>query len=262
MKKMLFNYFKRYTMRAILFLFMFTSYTLLNAQCNPSPLYADSAWGIWPNPTTNFSPGDVGVAYSQTIDFKIPSDAGLIDPQYSGQTIDSIILNDVTNLPSGLSYSCNNSSCSWFANGAGCAEISGIPASVGSYQISLDVTAWTTVFGLIPFPVDYPFDGYIINIGSVGINSYGLHNNTFKLENAVPNPSNNSTRVQFICGKEKQVQFNLKNILGESIIFSSLRYSKGVNEIFVNTSELKNGIYLYSISDGVSNQTKRLVVNH
>lgn len=249
-------------MRAILTLLLITSYTVFNAQCNPSPLYADSAWGIWPNPTDNFSPGEVGVAYSQTIDFKIPSDAGLIDPQYSGNTIDSIILNNVTNLPSGLSYSCNNSSCTWFANGAGCAEISGIPSSVGSYQISLDVTAWTTVFGLIPLPVDYPFDGYIINIGSVGINSYIISENTLKLENAIPNPSNENTRIQFVSGNAKSIQFSLKNILGESVKFSTIFSKRGINEILVNTSSLKNGIYLYSISDGVSIQTKRLVVNH
>ena len=115
--------------------------------------------GEYTDEQTNLMPGDVGVSYNQIVNFKVPYDAGEIDPAYAGQYIDSIILNNV-GLPPGLVYSCNN--LYMYADSAGCASIDGTPTTNGSYQINLDVTGGLRYF-LIHF-VDYPYDGYIINI--------------------------------------------------------------------------------------------------
>ena len=247
--------------RILLLSITFFSLQLINAQCSPDPLYSDSAWGIWPDPVTNFIGGDIGINYSQSVDFKVPFDAGLIDPAYTGQYIDSIVLNNVTNLPPGLIFSCNNSSCTWHADSAGCALINGTPTTNGAYQISLDVTAWTTVFTLA-FPVDYPYDGYIINIGPVGISTLTMTNKTLSLEQAIPNPANQNTRIQFISGSEDRIEYNMINLLGEVVDYSIINSKRGVNDILVNTTNLENGVYLYSISNGLMKQTKRLIVNH
>ena len=61
-------------------LFTFNS----NAQCTPDPLYADSIYGAWPDTVTNFVSGQVGVAYIQVLDFKLPLDAGDVDPGFAG----------------------------------------------------------------------------------------------------------------------------------------------------------------------------------
>ena len=88
-----------------LFLLLMLS-NLSYSQCNPDPIYADSAWGIWPNPTENFAPGEIGEPYSQVVDFKIPEDAALIDPVLgAGLVIESVVLSNVSNLPPGLSSS-------------------------------------------------------------------------------------------------------------------------------------------------------------
>ena len=50
---------------------------------------------------------DIGVAYQQIVDFKVPSDAGDIDASFSGVPVDSVVLNNVSNLPPGISYACN-----------------------------------------------------------------------------------------------------------------------------------------------------------
>ena len=57
--------------KIILLLFTIISYQIALSQCTPDPLYADSAWGIWPNEQTNFVSGDIGVAYQQIVNFKV-----------------------------------------------------------------------------------------------------------------------------------------------------------------------------------------------
>ena len=41
---------------------------------------------------------------------------------------------------------------------------------IREYRISLDVKVWTMLF-LTPIPIQYNFDGYVINIGNTGINA-------------------------------------------------------------------------------------------
>ena len=69
------------------------------SQCTPDSIYADSAFGVWPTPTTNFPPGEIGVQYYEIVNFKVPRDAGAIDSAAAGTYIDSIVLTSITNLP-------------------------------------------------------------------------------------------------------------------------------------------------------------------
>ena len=235
--------------KIILLLFTIISYNIALSQCTPDPLYADSAWGIWPNEQTNFVSGDIGVAYQQIVNFKVPIDAGDIDSAFAGVPVDSVVLNNVQNLPPGLSYACDVPSCTWYGDSAGCASIDGMPTTNGSFQITLDVTGWVTLF-FNPFPQTFTYDAYVINIGPVGIDSYHLNSNTLKLDQAIPNPSNNECKIQFVTGKNMDIEFRLTNLLGEIVEVRQINASRGVNDILLNTSEFTNGVYLYSIKNG------------
>ena len=63
-----------------------------------------------------------------------------------GVPVDSVVLNNVSNLPPGISYACNVPSCTWYGDSAGCANIDGMPTTNGSFQITLDITGWVTIF--------------------------------------------------------------------------------------------------------------------
>ena len=247
--------------KLLLLLFAVSTYNLFISQCTPDPLYADSTWGIWPDEQSNFISGDIGVAYQQIVNFKIPSDAGDIDSTFAGTPVDSVVLTGVTNLPPGILYSCNVPSCTWYGDSAGCASISGMPTTNGSFQITLEITGWVTIF-FNPFPQNFTYDGYVINIGPVGIDSYHLTTNTLKLDNAIPNPANNECKIQFVSGKNRSVNYKLTNLLGEIIERRTVDAVRGVNDILFNTTFLQNGVYMYSISDGSQQLTKRLIVNH
>ena len=247
--------------KLLIITFSLFSFTFVYSQCTPDPTYADSTFGVWPTPQTNFPAGDVGVFYDEVVYFKVPRDAGNVDSSFAGQLIDSIILSSVTNLPPGLSYQCDIPSCTWNYDSVGCASISGTPTTNGSYQISLDATVWTEIF-LTPFPVPYSFNGYSINIGPTSDNSLGSSFSNLSLENPVPNPSNNSTNIGYSSTNSENISFEITNLLGEKLIQENLVSNIGLNNITVNTSIFPNGIYLYSISNGQVRSTKRLIVHH
>jgi hypothetical protein len=201
------------------------------------------------------------VFYDEVVYFKVPRDAGNIDSAAAGTYIDSIVLSSVTNLPPGLTYQCDIPSCTWNFDSVGCASISGTPTTSGSYQISLDATVWTQIF-LTPFPVAYSFDGYTINIGPTSDNSLGSSFSNLTLENPVPNPSNNSTNIGYNSKNPESVSFEITNLIGEVIQYENFVSNIGLNNISVNTSIFPNGVYLYSISNGLIRSTKRLIVHH
>ena len=143
----------------------------------------------------------------------------------------------------------------------GCASVSGTPTTIGSYQISLDATVWTQLF-FTPFPIPYSFDGYVINIGNTGIEITDLENGKISLQNAIPNPSNERTKIQYLNNKVENIIFEVTNLLGDRVYLDFFSSKRGVNDIYLNTSELTNGIYIYSINNGRDKSSKRLVVNH
>lgn len=230
------------------------------AQCTPNPLYFDSISGAWPDTITNLDQAFVGVAYNQVLDFKIASDAGEYDPLFAGTPIDSVVLTGVTGLPAGLSYSCNNSTCSWLGGAQGCASLSGTPTALGSYDIVISLNGWVSVPIIGAFSAPQEFTGYVINVGSVGIETIKLKQSTFLLQQNIPNPANNSTKIQFISGTSNNVTFSMINLLGDIVFNKTITAKKGVNDVNINLLDYPEGVYLYSVSNGKDRLTKRMII--
>ena len=75
--------------KLLIITFSLFSFTFAYSQCTPDPTYADSTFGVWPTPQTNFPAGDIGVFYDEVVYFKVPRDAGNVDSSFAGQLIDS-----------------------------------------------------------------------------------------------------------------------------------------------------------------------------
>jgi len=245
----------------IIFTLLLPIYSLVHSQCVPDAQYSDSTWGIWPDTSQNFISGNSGTYYEQIVNFKLPSDAGALDPLYTGYTLDSVSLVSVDGIPPGISFSCNTSNCTWDGGDQGCATISGIPTTNGTYPINLKILGCVSLFGIVICDTAV-FSNYVIQIGHVGIDNYELTNNSLRLKKAFPNPSNQSTNIQYETIKSENVSFEITNLLGKLILNKNVSSKTGLNSILVNTSDLSNGIYLYSISNGKTRSTKRLIVNH
>lgn len=228
------------------------------AQCTTDPQYADSTFGAWPDTLTNLASGQVGVPYSDVLQFKIPADAGDVDPTYAGVPIDSVILDNVNGLAPGLTFTCNTSDCTWPGDSQGCAEITGTPTTAGTYDITIDLVGYVTVFG--PVSQTATFTGYKIVVSPVaGIEM--VHKDDFGLKNNVPNPFTDVTTIEFVTGQQREIDFNVINLLGEVVHHQIVAAVPGTNKIEFNGEKLPNGIYVCSLSNGESIISKRMMKN-
>ena len=249
--------------RLLLFTFLLSLLNLnVSAQwpCTLDPLYEDSTFGVWPDTVVNFGPGQVGYTYYNTLQFKLPIDAGDVDSSFTGIPVDSAVLADVSGLPPGLDYYCNPTNCTWYGGDQGCALISGDPTTQGSYPITITLDGWVTVF-FQAFQQVLSFSGYVIDINPAGIETILVNNETFILNQNFPNPTNGNTTIQFISGTGNNVTFTISNILGDVLVNDVINTTKGVNTIDLDISEYPDGVYLYTISNGTNKLTKRMIIN-
>jgi Secretion system C-terminal sorting domain len=235
--------------------------TVASAQCSPNQLYADSVYGVWPDTIQGFSAGTVNAFYSDTLNLLVPSDAGLIDPQYNGFTLDSVVLTGITGLPPGLSVICNSqtaAACTFLPNQVGCGLIEGTPTAAGVYPITLDVTAYTTFFVVIPVP--QTFSGYSISIGPDGtgvVTQDGLEPG--KVRNT-PNPFSERTNIEFNLAKAGQARLKVYNLVGEELFSRTLAGKQGVNSLVFEAAGLQSGAYLYKVEAAGRSTTGRMLV--
>lgn len=112
--------------------------------CNPDPSL--TAPGIYPD---TLLPVCAGVAFAETITFIVPVDTTVNVPPFGIFTlpIDSITLDDVINVPTGMSYGCNPGTCVFPGNSSNCILFSGTPTVPGVYDIQVAITSYVTVLG-------------------------------------------------------------------------------------------------------------------
>lgn len=233
-----------------------------SAQCVPNPLYADSAFGVWPDTTENFAVGMVNVFYSDTLNMIVPQDAGEIDPQFTGLALDSVRLNNIAGLPPGLAVYClsqTGAQCTYLTGILGCGTIEGTPTSEGVYPLTINVTAFANLLGN-PVPVDYPFSGYSIVIGP---NTVGFAENPIALSGVrnVPNPFVERTTLEFQMAQPGNVTIRLFDLLGAEVRSMRVAGKAGLNRVVLNAQGLQDGLYLYKLETGRTSFTGRMVVS-
>lgn len=232
------------------------------AQCTPNPLYNDSLFGAWPDTTENFPPGVVNMFYTDTLNLLLPLDGGDVDPQFAGQMLDSVSLQSITGLPPGLTTYCNSQTggaCTFLAAQLGCVLLEGTPTQIGTYPITISVTAYTSFLG-VAIPVPYSFSGYEIVIsGGVGINEQQLQ--LFQNVKNVPNPFSTETEIRFELAKASTVSVKVFDLLGQEVFTAQDNFSKGANALKINGAEFEQGIYIYQLNAAGKSHVGRMVLD-
>lgn len=104
--------------------------------CTPDPNAPAS--GIFPDTLANACPG---VPYNAVITLGIPNDTTINGPFGPiTATIDTIIINNITDLPPGITYACEPPTCKFPGGTKGCVVFSGTPTAGGTFLLDLDVT--------------------------------------------------------------------------------------------------------------------------
>ncbi len=230
------------------------------AQCTPNILYVDSVFGVWPDTTTDFRSGVLGQFYSDTLNILIPSSAQDISPSLPPLQIDSVQLVSVSGLPPGLSVNCNSqtpAACSYLPENLGCGLIEGTPTAVGTFDITINVLGWVTVF--IPQSQSLSFPGYSITINDSGVGMIEMRSALSNVRN-VPNPFSTRTTIEYQMGQAGEAHIRVFNLVGEEVWNQRVQTKVGMNRANFEGGDLPAGVYLYKIETGSSTFTGRMAL--
>jgi hypothetical protein len=77
---------------------------------------------------------------------------------------------------------------------------------------------------------------------------------------ASPNPFSVTTRIRFMADEEFEIDFFVKDLLGNTIHAEKVKTKKGSNSIPFYRDDLESGIYIYSLKTKSKVISKRIVI--
>lgn len=234
------------------------------AQCTPDPQFTIA--GIYPDSATGLPNAMVGQAYNEVITIISPVDTStVILGQTISVTIQTIELTSVTGLPPSFSYDCATTNCIFAGGSTSCAVLTSAgptSAEIGSHQVIMNTTT-TVDAGLFGIQTQNDVvDYYYINVSNATSVINQFNDFTFELKDVFPNPVNSNAKIQFISGNSADIVFTVFNYLGEKIEERNIAATRGVNDIEISAKDYANGMYLYSINNGIQVVSKRMIIEN
>ncbi len=187
----------------------------------------------------------------------------------TGQPISSIQLpltGAIDNLPAGMEYSCNPPDCIIPSDTVGCFLIFGTPEEEGVFDLIISGQINFTAGGF--FPIAFPNEliapgNYFLNVKAEGSDNCLVATN--ELEQFVrisnrPNPFSGETIIDVQSDISGDFAFAVTDMLGRNIYSEQVQILEGDNQIRFDGSQLAEGMYLYTISDGNNMIAKTMIV--
>jgi len=262
------------------------SFMSLQAQsCNPDPMLADSTAGVYPlpdsigSPTSSLNSGCVGIAYEQLFTAVVPDSLSTV---FNGTMIDaallSVTVDDITNLPTGITYACDPPDCVFLQNTIGCVVFSGTPTTAGDFLPIVETTASINYLADLDIPVNFPaqagdaieiFPGeYKIVVHAAGsseaaclVSVNDALANVLGVQQNAPNPFNAITNITIDSKESGAFDFKVYSLIGELVYSEVLTLSAGENIVQYDGSNLGSGMYFYAIGQGNAVVTKRMIIS-
>ena len=205
---------------------------------------------------------EVGVAYNQTLQFYVPASQ---DISLAGQTItvyiDSVVLTDVTGLPTGLNWNANPGGSLYLPDTHGCGLTYGTTtAAPGNYPISFvgrmymhgsafgfSIDTSFTIDQVIQqkygktFSIDVVAQGSSCNTGIKGVNS-----ELNAVLSVYPNPSNGVFEVKLNSGGRVNGDINVIDATGR-VVYSERIDIMNNYATTVNLSQFPKGLYTVQV---------------
>ena len=235
-----------------------------NAQCTPDPQYTLA--GIYPDSLTGMPDATVGQPYNEVITIIVSADTTV---DFAGLpisvTIEEIELTGVSNLPPSFSYDCLAPNCTFSGGSTTCAVLSSpSPAAseIGLHQIFMYTTTTVDAGWAGIQTQNDTIDYYYINVTNSTSVVNQFNDFTFELNDIFPNPVNGNSKIQFILGNSSDVVFTVFNYLGDKIEERNIIANRGINDIEISASNYANGMYLYSINNGLQIVSKRMIIEN
>ena len=238
-------------------------------QCEPDFDFGEAEWGASPDASVGeqFDTAYVAQPYFDVFHVLVPTDASAIDPAFA-LPLDSVVLVSTTLIDTitmqtlsledvGLEIICNNmgsspNACTLLAGAQYCASLEGVPTGPGVYQLSLDVQAYVTVFG-IPVAQPYVFSGYIMDIVGEG-NPDGILEQQPEAISWFPNPAEDSFRLNPMSS---DASIDVRDLSGRIVRQVN---TLAQNATVISTQGWSSGIYFVTWTSNAERFTTKMVV--
>lgn len=97
----------------------------------------------------------------------------------------------------------------------------------------------------------------VLDIG--GIND--LNSKDFTVNQNIPNPANGNTKINYFIPTQGMVSFELRNSLGQAIIYNETSAPAGDNSIEFDANNLANGVYYFILKYNNKTITRKMMVS-
>lgn len=229
----------------------------VSAQCEPMFDFGDEEFGVAPDTVQNLDTADIDNFYSQQVDVRIPANAGFANLPFIA--IDSASLAQITGLPDGLSFECNNplpTPCTFPGDTDGCGTIAGVPTEGGTFDLLITALVYTS---FTAEPIPFNFEGY-----RLVVNDPLSTDDVVEIEDMTlyPNPARDFVNVSLNAQRSGKGHLRLFDMVGKEISSSNVNIPQGEFTFEVNTADLPEGVYIYRLDAFGESTTRRLVVLH
>ena len=230
--------------------------TVSFSQCIPdSTIESD----YYPTEAEGLPEGRIGIGYSAVIHLNVPKDTTI---QSITGTIDSLTLDEVEGLPTGIQYACTPISCSLPGGSVSCIELSGIPTDsnqVGENAVIAKFTFYVTN-GPLKFTYPYEITDYKIQVNEpypVGV--MDVYDAKLDLH-FDRNPVSASSSLHFELPEPGPYSLEFYSILGSDIYKFQGTGNAGKNVFRMREFQQEAGVYFVRLQQGRSTQSLRFIV--
>lgn len=232
-----------------------------NAQCTPDNALTQP--GYYPE---ELDTAQIAQNYAMVLQLRIPKDTNVV---FAGQNIkadiDSIKLVNVVGLPTGFTYQCNASSCTFTPTQTYCALISGMPtqSQTGNYPLQLAVVAYAhgNIFGV---PTTFPpqpdtIDRFTLVVGAGGPTKVIEITDTYTVK-VYPNPAGKEATIWTNTVGTETLTYTLSDVTGKVYKTETLLNTSGLQTAVLNLDGLAKGFYFVQIRGEKGIGTTKLLV--
>lgn len=166
-------------------------------------------------------------------------------------------------------YVCNPPNCVFTPDSLGCVKIFGTPALGEDGEHEVNFSGYVD-FGGFGFPITFPNPELAPGTYNVVVRGSEdpacLTSSTerilagFDIRNS-PNPFSYSTDIVIDAETTGEYEFRVHDVLGKQVHRQVIHIVEGQNTLAFDGQNLSEGMYLFSLSDGRSVITKKMIVN-
>jgi hypothetical protein len=85
--------------------------------------------------------------------------------------------------------------------------------------------------------------------------------NQFAVQGNYPNPFTGSTEIRFTLPSSKEINVEVRDMVGKAVLSKSVLANAGNNSVTIKSDKLIPGIYFYTITDGKTSFSRKMVVS-